>query len=191
MHPLYIISKKSDQKKAIMHLWLKTDFLISMHAIVYTSTQSHQFLFKLPSFAQKQISKTNYFLCLLGYFLIKKRSMHFFKKAVLSRLCKRLLSLWISVAIFWGQKKMHFWLMLLSMEFIAWFLKNINHELGYFVNQIGGKKFTEKELGYSIFPTKLLLCYLYIIHGKTKANSISQSVFPKGLVKKDVKVNLS
>ena len=31
----------------------------------------NQFLFKLPSsFAQKQISKTNYFLCLLGYFLI-------------------------------------------------------------------------------------------------------------------------
>ena len=63
-----------------------------------------------------------------------------------------------------------------SMEFIASFLSVQTKESLKIVSI------------FNFFPQS---SYLYIIHGKTKVNSISQSVFPKGLVKKDVKVNLS
>ena len=129
----YYPKNQTKKKATIMHLWLKTDFLIlSMHAIVYNPTQQsyHQtnsyLNYHPPLHKSKFPKQTISYVYLAISWYNKKRSMHFFKKAVLSRLCKRLiLGLWISVAIFWGQREMHFWLStygFLSMEFMAWFL---------------------------------------------------------------------
>ena len=155
-----------------MHLWLKTDFLIlSMHAIVYNPTQQsyHQtnsyLNYHPPLHKSKFPKQTISYVYLAISWYNKKRSMHFFKKDVLSRLCKRLiLGLWISVAIFWGQKEMHFWLSIL-MGFVYGIYGLIFKYTNY--------RITKKVSIFNFFPQS---SYLYIIHGKTKANSISQLV---------------